>query len=320
MRVSPDAPSATLAAHERAPLPVPLVVVAPRRPRRMAAPHSAFVQLSVGGARFESARSTLLRVRGSFFELLLGACDDDDDGGGGGGGRRAFAPPADGVYRVDRSPAAFPHVLEYLRSGVADMSLPDSAWSSAEAMAALGRDAAFYMLDELSDFVLRLCLLKRWSGLLPRDLLSRDGDEGVVDFALVEGGGAADRRVSVRLLRELFPALHALVAEEAARSQWRGAWTTSASLPRMDVMHAVLRFAALKGSAAASWTLPQPAAQHAGFTFVSPARIEVQRLFDGAEEFRLCAAGSGEESAAAAAAAAAGAGAGAAGSRTKGLR
>jgi len=281
-------------------------------------PVSSFVQLSVGGARFECARSTLLRVRGSFFELLLGASDDDD-----GAASRFAPPPADGVYRIDRAPAAFPHVLEYLRSGIADMALPDSAWSSAEVMSALGRDAVFFMLTELADFVLRLCLLKRWSGLLPRDLLSGgDCSEGMVEFVQVEGGGSADKRVSVRLLRELFPALHALVAEEAARSQWRGAWATSVSLPRMDALYAVLRFAVLKGSSGASWALPQPAQQHCGFAFISPARIEVQRLFDGAEEVRLSAVGSAEVNAAeaeAAAAAAAAAGA-AAGVRARGLR
>jgi hypothetical protein len=262
-----------------------------REARALALTSTMIVQLSVGGTRFESPRSTLLRVRDSFFHLLLGA--DEEAGAGAGAG---FPAPRDGVYRIDRSPQVFGLVLEYLRSGVADMALPDAAWSSAETMSALGRDASFFMLDELADFVVRLSLLKRWPGMLPRNLLfaAAAADElGVVEFSPdVAGPGAPPgdgRRVGIGLLRELFPALHALVAAEAAKSHWAGgaAWETSVRPPRSDCLFPLLRFAVLKGSSTGSWALAQPAAQHLGFTFISPARIEVQRLFDGAEEVRL---------------------------------
>ena len=100
----------------------------------------SIVQLSVGGTRFEAPRATLCRVPGSFFDLLLGG-DGDDGGARGGGG--SFAAPADGVYRVNRAPTAFPLVLEYLRSGLGDMSWPDAAWQSQEMISAVGPPSAY---------------------------------------------------------------------------------------------------------------------------------------------------------------------------------
>ena len=258
---------------------------------------AAVVQLSVGGSRFESTRSTLCRVPGSFFDVLLG-----ESGGA------SFAPPADGVYRIDRSPAAFAHVLEYLRNGLADMNLPDAALASAEAMAAVGREASFFLLPELETFVVRLCLLKRWSGMLPRDLLYA-GAEWRVELWSLDGGagGESQRLVDVEVLRSFFPALAAAVERENARGGdfgggggGRTRTTTSyVKPPRADCLRAVLSFARLAGSAAESWALPQPAAHMLGFCFVSPQRLEVQRLFDGAEEARLWAVegtGDGESS------------------------
>ena len=258
----------------------------------------SIVQLSVGGTRFEAPRATLCRVPGSFFDLLLGG-DGDDGGARGGGG--SFAAPADGVYRVNRAPTAFPLVLEYLRSGLGDMSWPDAAWQSQEMISAVGADAGFFMLEELQLFVLRLSLLRGWSGFLPRDLLVRDESDGdgVVQFenlALARSGPVV---VSLALLRDCFPALHARVAAERASRASR-TWEEGqvakhlsfADFPRADALPAVLRLAALTRTAEPkSWALPRPAAHLHGFVFLSPARIEVQRLFDGAEEARLDAIG-----------------------------
>jgi hypothetical protein len=324
---------------------------------------STVVCLNVGGTRFESSRSTLCRVPGSFFDLLLGGVRASEVGGrraeapssgaisapaqqsGGAfadygafaappdGG--SFAAPVDGVYFVDRNPTSFPLVLEYLRNGLSDMHVPDQALASADSMSALGREASFFMLPELETFVLRLCLLKRWSGMLPRDLLFGGAerridlvnlDTGVGGSGGVGGGGGGSgssgealRLVDVELLRVCFPGLAGAVELENARGGDFSGARTSASfvrLPRGDCLRAVLCYARLAGSASESWALPQPAAQSLGFTFVSPQRIEVQRLFDGAEEARLYAVGSlggpADFGVAAATAAAAGAAAGSA--------
>lgn len=105
------------------------------------------ITLSVGGTWFESTLETLERA--PFFAVLL-----RDPGGD------TFRAPADGVYRIDKSPNPFTLILEYLREGLADMAWSDADWADEGLLQAVGRDASFYGCDELAIFVAQLFVLK----------------------------------------------------------------------------------------------------------------------------------------------------------------
>jgi hypothetical protein len=60
------------------------------------------IVLNVGGQRFETSKSNLLRFPNSYFTGLLSET-------------AKWKPDNDGSYFIDRSPEGFPAVLEYLR-------------------------------------------------------------------------------------------------------------------------------------------------------------------------------------------------------------
>lgn len=102
------------------------------------------VILSIGGQRFETTRATLTRVPETYFSAMAD-----------------WPTPPDGVFRIDRSPRVFDLILEYLRHGLEGMLWPADAWQEGTALHLLV-DATFFLLPELSDLLLRVCLLKGW--------------------------------------------------------------------------------------------------------------------------------------------------------------
>jgi hypothetical protein len=109
----------------------------------MAAP-SPFLRLSLDGTIFETTRGTLGRVPSTYFTGML-----------------AWAPPPDGVYRIDKSPRPFALILEYMREGLGDMLWCDADLADESLLAAVGRDAAYFCLQELAHFCAKLALLRR---------------------------------------------------------------------------------------------------------------------------------------------------------------
>lgn len=158
---------------------------------------SRSVLLSIGGTRYESTRATL--SQSAFFDALLG-----EDGAG------RFAAPADGVYRVDRDGAAFGGVLEYLRHGLGDMALPDALLESSEAVAALGREAGFYALDELRAFAMKVMLIRGHDCDLPPGLLFEGRGPRAELYRLY---GSDDKIVGEDLL-SAFPAFYSTLNEK----------------------------------------------------------------------------------------------------------
>ena len=74
--------------------------------------HSNIIRLNVGGQIFDTTQETLLSARSSFFARLL------DTGEGPGHEARGAARDADGRLFLDRSPAGFQLVLEWLRGSL----------------------------------------------------------------------------------------------------------------------------------------------------------------------------------------------------------
>lgn len=129
----------------------------------MAAP-SPFLRLSLDGTIFETTRGTLGRVPSTYFTGLL-----------------AWAPPADGVYRIDKSPRPFALILEYMREGLGDMLWCDADLADESLLAAVGRDAAYFCLQELAHFCAKLALLRRvlqYPHLLPQSVETWLANEG----------------------------------------------------------------------------------------------------------------------------------------------
>jgi len=238
---------------------------------------STSVALSIGGTRFETTRATL--SQSAFFAALLG-------------GEDGFAAPADGVFRVDRDGAAFAGVLEYLRQGLGEMQLPDAVLESPAAVAALGREAAFYALDELRAFAMKVVLLRGWEcglppGLLfegrgPRAELYRMSEEAPRDYSS-NATSVGEELIS------LFPVFHVAYMAESSGGASRVSYV---NMPG-TYFRAVLRYAALTGSSDESWALPRPAPVQdgVGFTFASPGRLRLQQEFDAAEATRCAARG-----------------------------
>mmetsp|Transcript_24792 Transcript_24792/g.41949 ORF Transcript_24792/g.41949 Transcript_24792/m.41949 type:complete len:315 (+) Transcript_24792:22-966(+) len=61
------------------------------------------IKLDIGGEKFTTTKETLLRFQDSFFYAMIGSGH--------------WSPDEDGVYFVDRDPAYFRHVMEFMRSG-----------------------------------------------------------------------------------------------------------------------------------------------------------------------------------------------------------
>ena len=72
-----------------------------------------WVQLNVGGTRFTTTKSTLSKDPKSFFHRLI----NQESGEGGVGGGLESHRDRDGAYLIDRDPAYFAPVLNYLRHG-----------------------------------------------------------------------------------------------------------------------------------------------------------------------------------------------------------
>jgi hypothetical protein len=246
--------------------------VAARAHHRPMADSSLSVLLSIGGTRYESTRATL--SQSAFFAALLG-----EDGAG------RFAAPADGVYRVDRDGAAFGGVLEYLRHGLGDMALPDALLDSPEAVAALGREAGFYALDELRAFAMKVMLIRGHDCDLPPGLLLEGRGPPAELYRLY---GSDDKIVGEDLLSACFPAFYSTLNEKRTPGK-----TTTYFNNIGPHFYALLRYAALTGSSDESWALPRPARALVGvnFTFVSNGRMKLQREFDAAEQTRVIARG-----------------------------
>ncbi|EQC37381.1 hypothetical protein SDRG_04985 [Saprolegnia diclina VS20] len=66
------------------------------------------VTLNVGGTLFTTARETLLRTRGSYFDAMLSS--------------EHWLPNEKGEYFLDVDPSTFARVIKYLRSGALDVS------------------------------------------------------------------------------------------------------------------------------------------------------------------------------------------------------
>lgn len=66
------------------------------------------IVLDVGGTRFATSKSSLLRFPGTYFTGLLGS--------------GKWKPEDDGSYFIDRNPKGFDYVLDYLRSGELDVA------------------------------------------------------------------------------------------------------------------------------------------------------------------------------------------------------
>ena len=84
--------------------------------------------LDVGGKRFATARTTLLKHPDTYFSALLGS--------------GKWAPDADGSYFIDRSPKQFELILEFLRTG----KQPNLSSLSSEALEKLREDVDYYQV------------------------------------------------------------------------------------------------------------------------------------------------------------------------------
>merc|ERR1719427_1562601 len=87
------------------------------------------ITFNVGGTRFSTSLTTLRSVNGTFFEKMFR-----------GGMNRTSS--ADGTYFIDRSPATFGYVMDYLRTG--DLSVR----SDAEVRMQLLNDAKYFQLPQ----------------------------------------------------------------------------------------------------------------------------------------------------------------------------
>ncbi|KDO29295.1 hypothetical protein SPRG_05832 [Saprolegnia parasitica CBS 223.65] len=87
----------------------------PRRTKIDSAPTTKMVTLNVGGTLFKTARETLLRVPGSYFEAMLSS--------------DTWRPNDDGAYFLDLDARLFACVMRFLRTG----TLPCSELDDAEA-------------------------------------------------------------------------------------------------------------------------------------------------------------------------------------------
>jgi len=74
-----------------------------------------WVQLNVGGQVFATTKSTLSKDPKSFFHRLIN--NGSDGGESGGGGTMESHRDDNGAYLIDRDPAYFAPVLNYLRHG-----------------------------------------------------------------------------------------------------------------------------------------------------------------------------------------------------------
>lgn len=88
------------------------------------------IELDIGGTRFKTSRTTLLKHHGSFLESMFS-------------GRHEVAAAPDGSYFIDRDPAHFRVILNFLRCGAA--ITPVDPVAKAEAAA----EAEFYGLPGL---------------------------------------------------------------------------------------------------------------------------------------------------------------------------
>ena len=106
-------------------------------------PPRGFVQLSVGGERFEASSDVLLSEPGSVFEAVLGGEWAQARGGGGGGGGGG------GELVFDRDPKRFRVVLNWLRTR--EIVLEGGVLAEG-----VRSEAAFFQLAGLADDAARL--------------------------------------------------------------------------------------------------------------------------------------------------------------------
>lgn len=100
-----------------------------------AMPASEVLVLNVGGTKFETTRETLTKVPGSFFETLLS-------------GRWNPSLDRDGCIFIDREPAVFGYILNYLRD-YPRVTLNPYALQHGQ-IVLLSEEAKFYQLTTLS--------------------------------------------------------------------------------------------------------------------------------------------------------------------------
>lgn len=75
------------------------------------------IVLDVGGERFTTSKSTLLRAEDSFFTAMLAS--------------GFWQPCEDGTYFIDRNPKYFGRILDYLRTGklhITDLNFEQLEW------------------------------------------------------------------------------------------------------------------------------------------------------------------------------------------------
>jgi hypothetical protein len=88
--------------------------------------------LNVGGTRFETCKSTLLRVPETYFTACLGSAT----------WRERSRDATDGSYFIDSDPLGFDRVLQYLRTG----TLADAASMDEATRAAVVRHCDYFLL------------------------------------------------------------------------------------------------------------------------------------------------------------------------------
>jgi len=86
------------------------------------------VTLDVGGQKFATTKTTLLKQKGSFFDAMLSS--------------GKWKPDDDGSYFIDRNPELFPVILDYLRTG--KVNLKRYAYDVVED---LKTELGFYQVD-----------------------------------------------------------------------------------------------------------------------------------------------------------------------------
>jgi N-acetylneuraminic acid mutarotase len=99
-----------------------------------------YVQLNIGGHRFETSVQTLRRVPSTFFDAYFS-------------GRYEQDVCADGSIFVDRDGENFGHILEYMRDGRASV-LEDGAHPSVSLLEALKREFDFYCIEPCAEQLL----------------------------------------------------------------------------------------------------------------------------------------------------------------------
>lgn len=93
------------------------------------------IKLNVGGQVFETTRETLCAVEDCFFSVMFS-------------GRHPLVADSDGCYFIDRPPAVFKYILDFLRGEAVHVNeLPRAT------LAELKHEAAFYCLDQLSTLI-----------------------------------------------------------------------------------------------------------------------------------------------------------------------